>query len=155
MRKVLLDPQKNFYSFIMKRTASAQWLGTLKEGSGSLATQSGVLSQTPYSFRSRFGDGTETNPEELIAAAHAGCFSMAFSMALEQAGFPPESIATRAELTFDTAALAISAVHLTVAARVPGIEDAVFQEVAGQAKAGCPVSKVLKAEITLTASLES
>lgn len=137
----------------MKRTASAQWNGTLKEGSGTLETQSAVLKDTPYSFRSRFGDGTETNPEELIAVAHAGCFSMALSLMLEQAGFPPESIATKADLTLNTDALEITAIHLSLTAKVPNITEEKFQEVALQAKANCPVSKVLKAEITLTAVL--
>jgi osmotically inducible protein OsmC len=137
----------------MKRTASAQWNGTLKEGSGTLETQSAVLKDTPYSFRSRFGDGTETNPEELIAVAHAGCFSMALSLMLEQAGFPPESIATKADLTLNTDALEITSIHLSLTAKVPNITEEKFQEVALQAKANCPVSKVLKAEITLTAVL--
>ncbi len=138
----------------MKRTASAQWNGTLKEGSGTLSTQSGVLKETPYSFRSRFGDGTETNPEEIIAAAHAGCFSMALSLMLEQGGFKPETIATKAELTLDTDALEITKIQLSLTAKVPGISDEKFQEIALQAKANCPVSKVLRAEITLSAVLE-
>jgi osmotically inducible protein OsmC len=138
----------------MKRTANAEWIGTLKEGSGTLGTQSHVLHETPYSFRSRFGDGTETNPEELIAAAHAGCFSMALALSLDQAGYTPQSIVTRADLTFDTGALAITAVHLSLTAKIPGISDDAFQEIAAQAKSGCPVSKVLRAEITLTSVLE-
>ena len=138
----------------MKRTASAQWTGTLKEGSGTLSTQSGIFKETPYSFRSRFGDGTETNPEELIAVAHAGCFSMALSLMLEQGGFKPESIATKAELTLDTDALEITTIHLNLTAKVPGIPEDKFQEIALQAKANCPVSKVLRAEITLSATLE-
>ena len=138
----------------MKRTASARWNGTLKEGSGTLDTQSAVLHDTPYSFRSRFGDGTETNPEELIAAAHAGCFSMALASALEQAGFTPESIATQADLTFDPGALTITAVHLFLEAKIPEITDAAFQQIAAQAKAGCPVSKALAGtEIVLDAKL--
>ncbi|RYD36089.1 MAG: OsmC family peroxiredoxin, partial [Verrucomicrobiaceae bacterium] len=138
----------------MKRTASAQWNGTLKEGSGTLATQSAILKDTPYSFRSRFADGTETNPEELIAAAHAGCFSMALSLMLEQAGSPPESISTKAELSLDTDKLEITTIVLTLTAKVPGISEEKFQEVAQQAKENCPVSKVLKAEIKLNATLE-
>jgi osmotically inducible protein OsmC len=138
----------------MNRTASARWNGTLKEGNGILNTQSGILSETPYSFRSRFGDGQETNPEELIAAAHAGCFSMALALTLEQAGFKPESLSTKADLMFDTSGPTITAVHLSLNARVPGIDDATFQDLAAKAKAGCPVSKVLNAEITLTAVLE-
>ncbi|GAA5131745.1 OsmC family protein [Luteolibacter yonseiensis] len=139
----------------MKRTANAGWTGSLKDGSGTLGTQSHVLHETPYSFRSRFGDGKETNPEELIAAAHAGCFSMALALSLDHAGYPPESIATRADLTFDPGALAITAVHLTLTAKIPGITDEAFQEIAVQAKSGCPVSKVLRADITLSAVLEA
>lgn len=138
----------------MNRTANARWSGKVQDGQGVLSTQSGVLSETSYSFRSRFGDGTETNPEELIAAAHAGCFSMALALFLEKSGFPPESISTKADLSFDPVALEITAVHLTLAARVPGIADEAFQEIAAKAKGGCPVSKVLRAEITLTATLE-
>jgi osmotically inducible protein OsmC len=138
----------------MNRTASARWNGTLKEGNGILTTQSGILSETPYSFRSRFGDGQETNPEELIAAAHAGCFSMALALTLEQAGFKPESLSTKADLNFDTSGPTITAVHLSLSARVPGISEEAFQELAAKAKAGCPVSKVLNAEITLTAVVE-
>jgi osmotically inducible protein OsmC len=137
----------------MIRTSTAQWNGTLKQGSGTLGTQSKVLSDTPYTFRSRFADGRETNPEELIAAAHAGCFSMALSLALEQAGFPPESISTRADLNFDAQVPEIKSIHLTLSARVPNISDGLFQEVAKKAKDGCPVSKVLKADITLSAKL--
>jgi len=139
----------------MKRTASAAWTGTLKDGSGILGTQSQVLHETPYSFRSRFGDGKETNPEELIAAAHAGCFSMALALSLGEAGYQPESIATRADLTFDPGVLEITAIHLSLTARIPGISETVFQETAARAKAGCPVSKVLRAEITLSAVLEA
>lgn len=138
----------------MNRTASAQWNGTLKSGSGTLTTESNVLKETPYSFRSRFEDGKETNPEELIAVAHAGCFSMALSLFLEQAGFPPESISTEAVLTLDTSALEISKVHLTLKAKVPNITPDEFLEIAAKAKAGCPVSKVLRAEISLDATLE-
>ena len=139
----------------MKRTATAQWNGTVKGGNGTLTTQSGVLESTPYSFNSRFGDAPQTNPEELIAVAHAGCFSMALSLFLEQAGFPAETIDTKAELTLDPAALAITAVHLILSAKVPGVTDEAFQKIAAEAKANCPVSKVLKAEITLDAKLQS
>lgn len=138
----------------MNRTASAQWNGTLKAGSGTLTTESHVLKDLPYSFRSRFEDGKETNPEELIAVAHAGCFSMALSLFLEQAGFPPETIKTDAKLTMDTGALEITTIHLTLRAKVPNISPEEFKEIAGKAKAGCPVSKVLRAEITLDAELE-
>jgi len=141
----------------MKRTASAVWQGTLKEGKGTLSTPSGVLRDTAYSFRSRFGDGTETNPEELIAAAHAGCFSMALSVFLGNAGFTPERLATTATLSLEQVEgkWTITAVHLDLKAKVPGIDQAKFQEAAEGAKANCPVSQVLKAKITLAAQLES
>jgi len=144
----------------MIRTGSAVWNGTIKDGSGSLTTPSGVLSSTPYSFKMRFEDETGrsgTNPEELIAAAHAGCFSMALSGQLTKAGFTPESLATSAAVTLEQkdGGFAITKVHLTLEAKVPGITEAQFQELAGAAKAGCPVSKVLNAEITLAATLAS
>lgn len=144
----------------MIRTGSAVWNGTIKDGSGSLTTPSGVLSSTPYSFKMRFEDETGrsgTNPEELIAAAHAGCFSMALSGQLTRAGFTPESLATSAAVTLEQkdGGFAITKVHLTLEAKVPGITEAQFQELAGAAKAGCPVSKVLNAEITLAATLAS
>lgn len=138
---------------MMKRNANAVWKGNLKEGTGILTTQSAVLKETPYSFRSRFADGKETNPEELIAAAHAGCFSMALSMILEKAGFVADSIETKAVLTLDTDSITITKVELDLTAKIPNIDDAKFQELAGVAKANCPVSKVLKAEITLAAKL--
>lgn len=142
----------------MIRTGSAVWNGTIKDGSGSLTTPSGVLSGTPYSFKMRFEDETGrsgTNPEELIAAAHAGCFSMALSGQLTRAGFTPDSLATSAAVTLEQkdGGFAITKVHLTLEAKVPGITEAQFQELAGAAKAGCPVSKVLNAEITLAATL--
>ena len=142
----------------MIRTGSAVWNGTIKDGSGSLTTPSGVLSSTPYSFKMRFEDETGrsgTNPEELIAAAHAGCFSMALSGQLTRAGFTPESLATSAAVTLEQkdGGFAITKVHLTLDAKVPGITEAQFQELAGAAKAGCPVSKLLKSEITLDAKL--
>jgi len=144
----------------MIRTGSAVWNGTIKDGSGSLTTPSGVLSGTPYSFKMRFEDETGrsgTNPEELIAAAHAGCFSMALSGQLPRAGFTPESLATSAAVTLEQkdGGFAITKVHLTLEAKVPGITESQFQELAGAAKAGCPVSKVLNAEITLAATLAS
>ncbi|HEX4085300.1 MAG TPA: OsmC family protein [Chthoniobacteraceae bacterium] len=140
----------------MKRTASAVWSGNLKEGKGTLTAQSGILKETPYSFRSRFGDGVETNPEELIAAAHAGCFTMALSAALGQAGITPDRLSTKATLSLDQVegGWAISAVHLDLTGKAPGIDQAKFEEVAAGAKANCPVSKVLNAKITLTATLE-
>jgi osmotically inducible protein OsmC len=139
----------------MKRTASAVWKGNLKEGAGILTTQSAVLNQTPYSFRSRFGDGTETNPEELIAAAHAGCFSMALSMILKQGGFVADSIETKAVITLDVATTTITKIDLELAAKIPKISEAQFKEMATAAEKNCPVSKVLKAEITLSATLVS
>jgi lipoyl-dependent peroxiredoxin len=140
----------------MKRTATAVWQGTLKDGRGTLGTQSKVLRETPYSFRSRFGDGVETNPEELIAAAHAGCFTMALSKVLGDAGFAPERLATSASLSLDQVGggWSITAVHLDLAAKVPGIDQVKFESLANDAKANCPVSKVLNAKITLAAKLE-
>ena len=140
----------------MKRTASAAWQGGLKDGTGTLSTASGVLRQTPYSFRTRFETEPGTNPEELIGAAHAGCFSMAFSGQLEKAGLKPQSIETAATVTLEVgqAGPAITAVHLDVRARVPGASQEAFDKAAQDAKSGCPVSKLLNAEITLNARLE-
>jgi len=135
----------------MKRTATAVWNGSGKEGNGSLTTQSGVLDKTQYSFNSRFAEGKGTNPEELLAAAHAGCFTMKLSFVLGAAGFTPDSIETVAAVTLDNGVISTS--HLTVKAKVPGIEAAKFQECASDAKANCPVSKVLNAEISMEASL--
>ena len=139
----------------IKRRASAEWHGSGKEGTGSLTTQSGTLKDTPYGFNARFGDGKGTNPEELIAAAHAGCFSMATAFQLTGAGHPPESLDCEATLTMDQVegGFKISAVHLVLKAKVPGIDNAKFQELAAGAKANCPVSKVLNAEISLDATL--
>jgi osmotically inducible protein OsmC len=139
----------------MDRTASAVWHGSLKEGKGTISTQSGTLKETQYGFQSRFAEGIGTNPEELIAAAHAGCFSMALSAQLGEAGFTPDSIETTAKLTLDLhGAPTITKIHLTTTAKIPGIDKAKFDELAGNAQAGCPVSKVLKAaEITLDATL--
>jgi lipoyl-dependent peroxiredoxin len=133
------------------RTASAQWQGTGKEGKGTLSTQSGVLATTPYSFNTRFGGDKGTNPEELIAAAHAGCFSMALAFALGAAGFTPTRIATSAAVTLEPegAGFKISRSALALEASVPNISREQFQKIAEGAKAGCPVSKVLNAEITL------
>ena len=141
----------------MQRTASARWQGGAQDGPGTLTTQSGTLADVPFTFKARFGDGKGTNPEELIAVAHAGCFSMALSFALGNAGYAPQSIDTQAALTLEKqeAGFAITAIHLTTRARVPGIDAAKFHEIANGAKAGCPVSKVLKATITLDASLAS
>ena len=141
----------------MKRTASAFWQGDLKKGQGTVSTQSGVLNKTQYSFSTRFEDGIGTNPEELIAAAHAGCFTMALSAFLGGAGFTAEELSTQATLTLEQVDgnWTITAVHLDLTGRVPGIDAAKFEEIADQAKAGCPVSRVLKADITLTKKLES
>lgn len=139
----------------MKQKASAQWQGSLKEGAGTVSTGSGALVNKPYSFKTRFEGEQGTNPEELIGAAHAGCFSMAFSMILGGAGYTPDEIATEATITLEQndGGFAITASHLEVTAVVPGIEDAEFQELAGKAKAGCPVSKLLNATITMNARL--
>lgn len=141
----------------MQRIASAHWSGGLKDGKGNISTQSGVLSQTQYSFSTRFENGVGTNPEELIAAAHAGCFSMALSAQLGNAGMTPESIDTKATLTLDKtdAGFTITAVHLDVKAKIPGADKAKFDEAAQSAEKGCPVSRVLKADITMSAELVS
>lgn len=141
----------------MKRSATAAWRGGLKDGKGSLATDSGVLDATPYSFGTRFEHGKGTNPEELIAAAHAGCFTMALAMMLGEAGIRPERIETRATVSLDKSedGLAITAVHLDVQARAPGANQAAFDEAAGKARSGCPVSKLLRAEITMKAALSA
>lgn len=137
------------------RTADARWEGSLREGKGNMSMGSGAY-DGPYSFSSRFEDGTGTNPEELIAAAHAGCFSMALSGALGKAGHDPESISTTAAVHIEKsdAGFSITRVHLTTQAVVPGIEQAQFEEIANGAKAGCPVSRALAGvEITLDATL--
>jgi osmotically inducible protein OsmC len=141
----------------MKRTASAVWNGDLKQGKGTLSTASGVLKQTQYSFSTRFENGVGTNPEELIAAAHAGCFTMACSAFLGGAGFTPDELSTEATLTMDQVDgnWTITAIHLDLKGRVPGIDAAKFDELADKARALCPVSRVLKAEISLTKKLES
>ncbi|OZI70742.1 OsmC family protein [Bordetella genomosp. 12] len=139
----------------MKKTASAVWQGDLKNGKGSISTQSGALKNQPYGFKTRFEEEPGTNPEELIGAAHAGCFSMALSNVLGEAGLTPDRIDTKAEVTLDKTddGFAITAIHLTVVAAIPNASDAAFQEAAAKAKAGCPVSKVLNAKITMQASL--
>ncbi|MDR0278921.1 MAG: OsmC family protein [Paucimonas sp.] len=141
----------------MKKTASAHWEGGLKDGKGHISTESGALKQIPYGFNTRFEGTPGSNPEELIGAAHAGCFSMALSMILGEAGLKPDSIDTTAEVTLDKQpdGFAITAVHLILKAKVPGASDQQFQELANKAKAGCPVSKVLNATITLDATLQS
>jgi len=133
------------------RTAGAEWQGTGKDGKGVLNTQSGVLTGTPYAFNTRFGDQKGTNPEELIAAAHAGCFSMALAFALERAGFTATRIATSAAVTIESqgSGFTITKSALKLQATVPNITRSQFQEIVEGAKAGCPVSKVLNADITL------
>ncbi|MEN8172192.1 MAG: OsmC family protein [Chloroflexota bacterium] len=139
----------------MIRKASAVWNGGLRAGNGTLTTDSGVLSETQYAFSTRFENGVGTNPEELIAAAHAGCFSMALSGEIENAGLVPQSINTTANLTFEKteAGFTITNIHLEVSADIPGAEQANFLEIAGRAKIGCPISRVLNTEITLDAKL--
>ena len=141
----------------MKRKASAVWRGGLKDGKGNVSTESGVLKEAQYSFSTRFENGFGTNPEELIAAAHAGCFSMAFSAELGKAGLTPESIHTTATITLEKtdAGFAVTESHLDVAAKIPGADRAKALEVANAAKAGCPISRLLKANITMDAKLET
>ncbi len=141
----------------MRRKASSVWKGGLKDGKGTISTDSKVLSDTQYSFSTRFEEGIGTNPEELIAAAHAGCFSMALSGQLGQAGLTAESIRTTASVKLEKteAGFAITSVHLEVTARVPGADQQAFETAANNAKAGCPVSKVLNAQITMEARLEA
>ena len=139
----------------IKRKASAQWSGGLKDGKGTISTDSGVLKDTQYSFGTRFEDGIGTNPEELIGAAHAGCFSMALSGQLTNAGTPPESIDTTATVTMEKtdAGFTVTKVHLDVSARVPGIDQTAFETAANNAKSGCPISRLLNATITMDAKL--
>ncbi len=141
----------------MKRTASAAWSGDLKQGKGSVSTQSGVLKDTQYSFATRFENGIGTNPEELIAAAHAGCFTMATAAALGRAGFTPDKLTTNATVTLEQVSgnWTITTVDLRMTAKVPGIDARKFDEIAADAKANCPVSRVLNAKISLNAKLES
>ena len=140
----------------MQRKASAVWHGDLKTGQGSLSTASGVLKETQYSFSTRFENGIGTNPEELVGAAHAGCFAMAFSAELGQAGFTPAAIHATATVTMDKtdAGWTVTESHLDLAAKIPGIDNARFQSIAGAAKAGCPISRLLNAKVTLNARLE-
>ena len=141
----------------MKRKASAVWRGGLKDGKGTISSESGVLKETQYSFSTRFENGIGTNPEELIAAAHAGCFSMAFSAELGKAGITPESIHTTATITMDKtdAGWTITESHLDVAAKIPGVDPAKFTAAANAAKAGCPISRLLRANVTMDAKLEA
>jgi lipoyl-dependent peroxiredoxin len=140
----------------MKRKASAVWRGGLKEGRGGISTESGVLAQTQYSFSTRFENGVGTNPEELIAAAHAGCFAMAFSAELGKAGIIPESISATATVTLDKteAGWTVTSSHLDVTAKIPGADRSKVLGVANVAKLGCPISRLLKANVTMDAILE-
>ncbi len=140
----------------MVKTASAIWQGGIKDGGGTISTETGVLKEAPYGFKARFENGPGTNPEELIGAAHAGCFSMALAKMLGDAGFKAERIETQAAVTLDKVGegFEITGINLTLKAKIPGLEPAKFEAIASQAKAGCPVSKLLKATITLDATLE-
>ncbi len=140
----------------MKRKASAVWNGSLKEGKGTISTESGLLENAQYSFSTRFEEGKGTNPEELIAAAHSGCFSMALSAQLTTAGTPPERVATTATVTLEKRepGFTVTNVHLDVVAKVPGATQESFDTAAANAKAGCPISRLLNTEITMSAKLE-
>lgn len=142
---------------MIKRNGSAVWSGGLKDGKGAVSTQSGVLNQQQYGFNTRFEDGPGTNPEELLGAAHAGCFTMALSGQLEKAGMVAQKLETKATVSLDKDgdSFAITAVHLDLVATIPGADDAAFQEAARKAKEGCPVSKLFKADITLDAKLQA
>lgn len=140
----------------MIKKAWAVWMGGIKEGGGTISTETGVLREAPYGFHARFENGKGTNPEELIGAAHAGCFSMALSLMLGEEGLAPERIETHADVTLEKigAAYEITSSHLTVSASIPGADNTRFQEIANKAKTNCPVSKLLKARITMDAKLE-
>lgn len=135
----------------MIRKANAVWKGNLKEGEGNLSTESGILSKTQYSYKTRFENGKGTNPEELIGAAHAGCFTMQLSANLSEAGFEPEELETKAEVTFEDGKVSHS--HLILTAKVTGIERSKFEEMANEAKENCPISSLLDTKITLDAKL--
>lgn len=139
----------------MKKSATAHWSGGIKDGQGTISTESSVLREAPYGFKSRFEEGPGTNPEELIGAAHAGCYAMALSLGLGEAGLTAESIDTKAVVSLDRdgEGFTISAVHLTCEARIPGADKATFDRITEATKQACPVSKVLKARITLDARL--
>lgn len=140
----------------MIKKAWAVWQGGIKDGGGTISTETGVLREAPYGFKARFENGKGTNPEELIGAAHAACFSMALSLKLGEAGLVPERIETHADVTLDKVGgeFEITASHLTVAARIPGADNARFQEIANRTMTGCPVSRLLKARITMDATLD-
>lgn len=136
-----------------KDTASAIWKGSVKEGSGKLTTKSEVLKDEQYSFKTRFENGSGTNPDELIAAAHAGCFAMALSMMLGESGYTPDSLDAKAEISMNTDELKLKKSHLTLKAKIPNIEESEFMEIANKAKENCPVSKALNMDISLDAKL--
>jgi osmotically inducible protein OsmC len=138
-----------------KHVANAVWNGSVKEGNGTITTKSKVLDQTNYSFKTRFEDGAGTNPDELIAASHAGCFAMALSLILGQNGFTPDKIEVKAEVTMNPEILELTASHLTLKAKIPGISNDKFMECANAAKENCPISKVLNLDITMDAVLEA
>ena len=138
----------------MKRTATAFWKGTINEGEGHLTTQSGILSKTLYSFKSRVQDGIGTNPEELIAAAHAGCFTMSVDMQLSQKGFIPESLETQATVELDMSSLSITHIHLEIKAKVSNLTHEEFQKIANDAELTCIISKALRVPISMNAVLE-
>jgi osmotically inducible protein OsmC len=142
---------------MIKRKGSAVWSGGLKDGKGTVSTQSGVLNQTQYGFNTRFEHGAGTNPEELIGAAHAGCFTMALSAQLGEVGLTAQKLETTATVSLDKVdgGFAIPAIHLELVATIPGADEAKFQEAARKAKEGCPVSKLLNANITLDAKLQA
>jgi len=139
----------------MTTFGTAHWEGGLKDGKGKISTKSGAITDAPYGFASRFEGKPGTNPEELIGAAHAGCFTMALSLILGEAGFTAEAMDTKSEITLEKKddGFAITKAHLTLKAKIPGIDEAKFKELAGKAEKGCPVSKLMKAEISLDASL--
>ncbi len=136
-----------------KHSANAVWNGSIKEGSGKMSTKSKALDNTPYSFKTRFEEENGTNPDELIAASHAGCFSMALSLILGENGFTPDSIETKAVVTMDPAKLELVSSHLVLKAKIPNIDEAKFTEIANAAKENCPISKILNLDITLEATL--
>ena len=142
---------------MIKKTASAFWQGGIKDGGGTISTESGVLKEAPYGFHARFEGGKGTNPEELIGAAHAGCFSMTLSLQLGEANMKAESIRTKATVSLDKDGdgFSITAVHLDVVVKIPGADQAAFEKAANNAKQGCPVSKLLNAKITMDAKLEA
>ena len=142
---------------MINKSGSAYWHGGIKDGGGTISTQTGVLKDAPYGFKSRFEGGPGTNPEELIGAAHAGCYSMALSLILGEMSLTADSIRTTATVSLDKDGdgFSIKAVHLDVVCKIPGADQATFEKATGMAKAGCPVSKLLKADITMDAKLES